>query len=122
MSIQVMYPITETTNFDYDYYFSNHMKIVGDTWGEHIQSTLVTKGIAGRPDVGSRTISPAVFPWSIPCLNSPSRTEKGFSLNSSKPSSSKLIYTGINKTSFSTILEGNIFLFLKKDWIFIKIN
>ena len=43
MSIQVMYPITETTNFDYDYYFSKHMKIVGETLGEHIQSTLVTK-------------------------------------------------------------------------------
>ena len=42
MSIQVMYPITETTNFDYDYYFNKHMKIVGDTLGEHIQSTLVT--------------------------------------------------------------------------------
>ena len=28
MSIQVMYPITETTNFDYDYYFGKHMEIV----------------------------------------------------------------------------------------------
>ena len=42
MSIQVMYPITETTNFDCDYYFNKHMKIVGDTLDEHIQSTLVT--------------------------------------------------------------------------------
>ena len=50
-SLQVMYPITETTNFDYDYYFGKHMEIVGETMGEHIQSTLVTKDIAGGPDV-----------------------------------------------------------------------
>ena len=46
-----MYPITETTNFDYDYYFGKHMEIVGETMGEHIQSTLVTKGVAGGPVV-----------------------------------------------------------------------
>ena len=49
MSVQVMYPITETSNFDYDYYFGKHMKIVEETMGEHIKSTLVTKGIAGGP-------------------------------------------------------------------------
>jgi uncharacterized protein (TIGR02118 family) len=27
------------------------MNLVGETMGEHIQSTLVTKGIAGGPDV-----------------------------------------------------------------------
>ena len=36
MSIQVMHPITETLNFDYDYYFSKHLNIVGETLGEHI--------------------------------------------------------------------------------------
>ena len=69
MSIQVMYPITETTNFNYDYYFSKHMKIVKETLGEHIQSTLVTKGIAGGvaghfyPDVpaGYYAIATMVF-------------------------------------------------------------
>ena len=54
MSIQVMYPTTETSNFNYDYYFSKHMKIVGETLGEHIQSTLVTKGISGGPDIPAR--------------------------------------------------------------------
>ena len=51
LSLQVLYPITENTNFDYEYYFNKHLPIVGDTMGEHIQSTLVTKGIAGGPDV-----------------------------------------------------------------------
>ena len=62
-SIQVMYPITETSNFDYDYYFSKHMKIVGETLGEHIQSTLVTRGITGGPDVpaGFYAIATIVF-------------------------------------------------------------
>jgi uncharacterized protein (TIGR02118 family) len=58
-----MYPITETTNFNYDFYFDKHMKIVGETLGEHIQSTLVTKGIAGGPDVpaGHYAIATMVF-------------------------------------------------------------
>ena len=62
-SLQVMYPITETTNSDYDYYFGKHMEIVGETMGEHIQSTLVTKGIAGGPDVpaGFYAIATIVF-------------------------------------------------------------
>jgi uncharacterized protein (TIGR02118 family) len=63
MSLQVMHPITETTNFDYDYYFNKHMQIVGETLGEHIQSTLVTKSIAGGPDIpaGYYAIATIVF-------------------------------------------------------------
>ena len=63
MSIQVMYPITETTTFDYDYFFSTHMKIVQETLGEHIQSKLVTKGVAGGPDApaGYYAIATMVF-------------------------------------------------------------
>ena len=39
------------------------MEIVGETMGEHIQSTLVTKGIAGGPDVpaGFYAIATIVF-------------------------------------------------------------
>ena len=50
ISLQVLYPITETTNFDYDYYFSKHMKLVKDTFGDHLDDTFVIKGIAGGPD------------------------------------------------------------------------
>ena len=62
-SLQVMYPITETTNFDYDYYFGKHMGVVGENMGENIQSTLVTKAIAGGPDVpaGFYAIATLVF-------------------------------------------------------------
>ena len=63
MSLQVMYPVTETTKFDYDYYFNKFKKIVGETLGEHTQSTLVTKCIAGGPDVpaGYYAIATMVF-------------------------------------------------------------
>ncbi len=50
VSLQVIYPITDETSFDYDYYFSTHMALVGEHMGEHIQSTVVTKGLAGGPD------------------------------------------------------------------------
>ena len=45
VSVQVLYPVGEGTTFDYDYYLSQHMAIVGDAIGEHIESTLVTKGL-----------------------------------------------------------------------------
>ena len=51
VSLQVLYPVGEGTTFDYDYYLSQHMAIVGDVMGEHIESTLVTKGLAGGPGV-----------------------------------------------------------------------
>ncbi len=62
-SIQVLYPVTETTNFDYDYYFVTHMNIVGKAIGEHIKSTLVTKGVAGGPNVpaGYHAIATILF-------------------------------------------------------------
>ena len=39
------------------------MKIIGETFGAHIQSTLVTEGIAGGPDVpaGFYAIATMVF-------------------------------------------------------------
>ena len=49
-SLQVLYPITETTNFDYDYYFSKHIKLVKETFGDHLDSTVFIKGIASDLD------------------------------------------------------------------------
>ena len=62
-SLQVLYPIVEGANFDYDYYLNTHMPIVGKAIGEHIQSTLVTKGVAGGPDTpaGYYAIATIVF-------------------------------------------------------------
>ena len=62
-SLQVLYPIVEGTNFDYDYYLNKHMPMVGEAIGEHIQSTLVTKGVAGGPDTaaGYYAIATIVF-------------------------------------------------------------
>lgn len=50
VTLQVIYPNSAGTKFDYDYYMDAHMAIVGDCIGEHIESTLVTKGLAGGPD------------------------------------------------------------------------
>lgn len=49
-SLQVIYPITDGTHFDMDYYLSTHMELVAKHMGPHIASTLVTKGLAGGPD------------------------------------------------------------------------
>lgn len=50
VTLQVIYPIREGTEFDFDYYLNDHMRIVGENMGAHIESTLVTKGLAGGPD------------------------------------------------------------------------
>lgn len=53
VSLQVAYPAAEGTRFDYDYYLSTHMQLVGTHMGTHIDSTVVTKGLAGGPDAPS---------------------------------------------------------------------
>lgn len=62
-SLQVIYPITADTSFDYDYYLSTHMQLVGQHMGPHIDSTVVTKGLAGGPDTppGSYAIATILF-------------------------------------------------------------
>ena len=50
VSLQVVYPITDETNFDYDYYLGTHMPMVDEYFGTHLERTLVTKGVAGGPD------------------------------------------------------------------------
>ncbi|MBT5572058.1 MAG: EthD family reductase [Alphaproteobacteria bacterium] len=63
LSLQVIYPVAEGTTFDYDYYFGTHLPLVGNAIGEHIESSLVTKGIAGGPGVpaGFYLIATLVF-------------------------------------------------------------
>jgi uncharacterized protein (TIGR02118 family) len=63
VSLQVIYPISEDTNFNYDYYTTTHMEVVGAHMGPHIQSTLVTKGLAGGPDTppGSYAVATILF-------------------------------------------------------------
>jgi uncharacterized protein (TIGR02118 family) len=63
VSLQVIYPISDDTHFDYDYYAATHMQLVGEHMGAHIDSTLVTKGIAGGPDTppGSYAVATILF-------------------------------------------------------------
>lgn len=62
-SLQVMYPIVDETHFDMDYYLGTHMPLVGQHMGEHIASTLITKGLAGGPDTppGFYAVASMVF-------------------------------------------------------------
>lgn len=50
VTLQVLYPITDGSHFDDAYYASTHMALVGEHMGPHIDSTVVTKGVAGGPD------------------------------------------------------------------------
>lgn len=50
VSLQVIYPISDSSTFDHDYYAVTHMKLVAEHMGAHIDQVLVTRGIAGGPD------------------------------------------------------------------------
>ncbi|WP_350333735.1 EthD family reductase [Coralliovum pocilloporae] len=50
VSLQVLYPISNGSTFDFDYYTGRHMEIVSEYLGSHVQSVLVTKGLAGGPN------------------------------------------------------------------------
>ncbi|UYV35885.1 EthD family reductase [Rhodobacteraceae bacterium D3-12] len=64
VTLQVIYPFTEGTSFDMDYYLTTHMQIVQDHMGQHIKESFVTKGISGGPNTPPpyHAIATIVFP------------------------------------------------------------
>lgn len=60
-SLQVLYPISADTNFDYAYYVETHIPMVDQYMGAHIASSLVTKGVAGGPDTPAGFYAVASF-------------------------------------------------------------
>lgn len=61
VSLQVLYPITDGTRFDHDYYRETHLALVSEHMGAHIERTLVTKGQAGGPDTPPSIYAIATF-------------------------------------------------------------
>lgn len=63
VSLQVLYPVSTDATFDHDYYTTTHIPLVGEHMGAHIQSTSISKGIAGGPDVpaGFYVVATMVF-------------------------------------------------------------
>lgn len=63
VSLQVLYPISDGTTFDVDYYKAIHLPLVSEHMGDHIDSVLVTYGLAGGPDVppGYHAVASMVF-------------------------------------------------------------
>ncbi|MEJ8473839.1 EthD family reductase [Roseibium algae] len=47
ISLQVIYPITKGSTFDYDYYATKHIPLVAEHLGSFVEDMLVTKGVAG---------------------------------------------------------------------------
>ena len=63
MTLQVLYPISDSSTFDDAYYKSTHIDLVNKHMGAHIQNLVVTKGLAGGPDSppGFHAIATVVF-------------------------------------------------------------
>ncbi len=50
-TLQVLYPATEGTTFDHDYYQNTHFGIVQSHMGDGLVAMIASKGLAGGPDV-----------------------------------------------------------------------
>lgn len=50
LSVQVLYPTDEGSKFDHEYYSTNHMKVVADSFGRFIKNVVVTQSVSGSPD------------------------------------------------------------------------
>lgn len=50
VSLQILYPVAPDTTFDYDYYATKHMALVGELMGPHASAVQASKGVAGGPD------------------------------------------------------------------------
>lgn len=63
MTLQVMYAVSDGSTFDDAYYESTHFDLVSEHMGTHIESQVVTKGLAGGPETppGFHAIATFVF-------------------------------------------------------------
>ncbi len=65
ISLQVLYPISDGATFDYDYYVSKHIPLVGKIFGEHGMTSMgASKGVSGGPvpEPGYFAIATMMFP------------------------------------------------------------
>ncbi len=46
VSVQVLYPVSEGSHFDIDYYYSKHTELLQKYMGQHMERTVVTRGMA----------------------------------------------------------------------------
>ncbi len=51
VTVQAFYPVSEGTTFDAEYYGSTHLTLAKELIGDLTESILLTKGLAGGPDV-----------------------------------------------------------------------
>lgn len=63
VSLQVIYPVSDGSKFDLEYYRNTHLPMVDDHMGAHIQNAVVTYGIAGGPDIaaGYHAVATLIF-------------------------------------------------------------
>ena len=64
VKVSVLYPNSETTKFDMDYYLAHHIPLVQKLLGAALRGVFVEQGISG----GQADSSPALLQWDISCL------------------------------------------------------
>lgn len=47
VSVQVIYPVSEGTTFDFGHYADTHMRLCQEIMGPHLKAMVVTKGTGG---------------------------------------------------------------------------
>ncbi|MEO1102644.1 MAG: EthD family reductase [Pseudomonadota bacterium] len=65
VTVQAIYPITDGSTFDYDYYITTHLPLVKTHFGPHGMSAIsASKGVSGGPGAppGYFAIATMTFP------------------------------------------------------------
>ncbi len=47
VGVNIIYPVSDGSHFDAEYYFTNHMKLVSQKWGPFYESCFTTRGDTG---------------------------------------------------------------------------
>lgn len=63
LTLQVLYPVSSDSTFDFAYYTETHLALVMKHMGPHIQSAQAVKGLAGGPDTpaGYHAVATMIF-------------------------------------------------------------
>lgn len=51
VTLQVLYPASDSATFDYDYYTETHLPLIEEHWGALMETVEATRGLASGPNV-----------------------------------------------------------------------
>ncbi len=61
LSLQVFFPTENGSTFDHDYFMARHLDVIAESFGPHIEKTVLTRGLVTGPDAPATYHAVATF-------------------------------------------------------------